>query len=214
MSPVVDPAAFIAPGAVVLGDVQIGADSSVWYYTVIRGDTERIRIGDGTNLQDFTMVHADPGIPCLVGHRVTVGHRVILHGCIVEDECLIGMGAILLNGAKVGQRIGRGRRRSFEGGDGSPARLARGRITGQGVTAGRREEPGAHRPDLAALRRAGQAASSRGVSDPATEHRDELIRPNATISLPWPAASSIQHVAGRGHQYRLGALNGHCAPSR
>ena len=102
MSTVIDPATFIAPGAVVLGDVQIGADSSVWYYTVIRGDTERIRIGEGTNLQDFTMVHADPGVPCLVGHRVTVGHRVILHGCVVEDECLIGMGAILLNRVKVG----------------------------------------------------------------------------------------------------------------
>src|SRR5271157_4817344 len=99
---VIDPASFIAAGALVLGDVQIGADSSVWYYTVIRGDTERIRIGEGTNLQDFTMVHADPGIPCLVGNRVTVGHRVILHGCVVEDECLIGMGAILLNRVKVG----------------------------------------------------------------------------------------------------------------
>ncbi len=99
---VIHPATFIAPGALVLGDVQIGADSSAWYYTVIRGDTERIRIGEGTNLQDFTMVHADPGIPCLVGHRVTVGHRVILHGCVVEDECLIGMGAILLNRVKVG----------------------------------------------------------------------------------------------------------------
>ncbi len=102
MSPMIDPAVFLASGAIVLGDVQIGADSSVWYYTVIRGDTEQIRIGEATNLQDFTMVHADPGVPCLVGHRVTVGHRVILHGCIVEDDCLIGMGAILLNRVKVG----------------------------------------------------------------------------------------------------------------
>lgn len=94
-------AAFIAPGAMVMGDVQIGGGSSVWYYTVIRGDTERIRIGEETNLQDF-MVHADPGVPCLVGCRVTVGHRVILHGCLVEDECMIGMGAILLNRVKVG----------------------------------------------------------------------------------------------------------------
>jgi carbonic anhydrase/acetyltransferase-like protein (isoleucine patch superfamily) len=85
-----------------LGDVDLGSDSSVWYQTVIRGDTERIRIGEGTNLQDFTMVHADPGIPCPVGSRVTVGHRVILHGCIVEDDCLIGMGAILLNRVRVG----------------------------------------------------------------------------------------------------------------
>jgi carbonic anhydrase/acetyltransferase-like protein (isoleucine patch superfamily) len=101
-SPKVDPAAFLAPGCIVLGDVEIGADSSVWYYTVIRGDTERIRIGSETNLQDFTMVHADPGVPCLIGSRVTVGHRVTLHGCVVEDQCLIGMGAILLNRVKVG----------------------------------------------------------------------------------------------------------------
>ena len=97
-----DSGVFIAPGAVVLGDVQLGAESSVWYGTVIRGDTERIRIGEATNLQDLTMVHADPGVPCLIGNRVTVGHRVILHGCIVEDECLIGMGAILLNNVKIG----------------------------------------------------------------------------------------------------------------
>lgn len=101
-SPIIDPSAFLAPGCVVLGDVHIGADSSVWYYTVIRGDTERIRVGAGTNLQDFSMLHADPGIPCLIGDRVTVGHRAILHGCTVEDDCLIGMGAILLNRARVG----------------------------------------------------------------------------------------------------------------
>ncbi len=98
----IHPSAFIAPGAVVLGDVELGEDSSVWYQTVVRGDTERIRIGECTNLQDFTMVHADPGIPCVIGNRVTVGHRVILHGCTVEDDCLIGMGAILLNKVKVG----------------------------------------------------------------------------------------------------------------
>jgi carbonic anhydrase/acetyltransferase-like protein (isoleucine patch superfamily) len=110
LSPAVDPTAFIAPGAIVLGDVSLGADASIWYYTVIRGDTERIRIGTGTNLQDFTMVHADLGFPCLIGDRVTVGHRVILHGCTVEEECLIGMGAILLNGVKVatGSVIGAG----------------------------------------------------------------------------------------------------------
>jgi carbonic anhydrase/acetyltransferase-like protein (isoleucine patch superfamily) len=106
----VDSSVFIAPGAIVLGDVHLGAEASVWYYTVIRGDSERIRIGEGTNLQDFTMVHADPGFPCLIGDRVTVGHRVILHGCTVEDDCLIGMGAILLNGVKVamGSVIGAG----------------------------------------------------------------------------------------------------------
>lgn len=98
----IDPTAFIAAGAVVLGDVHFGKDVSVWYNTVIRGDTERIAIGDETNIQDLSMVHADPGVPCVVGRRVTVGHRAILHGCVVEDDCLIGMGAILLNGVRVG----------------------------------------------------------------------------------------------------------------
>ncbi len=98
----IDPSAFIASGAVVLGDVHLGRDASVWYNAVIRGDTERIAIGEATNIQDLAMVHADPGVPCVVGRRVTVGHRAILHGCTVEDECLIGMGAILLNGVRVG----------------------------------------------------------------------------------------------------------------
>lgn len=95
--------AFIAPGAIVLGDVTIGRDASIWYQTVIRGDTAPIRIGDETNIQDLSMLHADAGFPCVVGNRVGVGHRAILHGCTVEDECLIGMGAILLNGVKVGR---------------------------------------------------------------------------------------------------------------
>ena len=99
----IDPTAFIAKGAIVLGDVSLGRDASVWFNAVIRGDAERIAIGDETNIQDLSMVHADPGLPCLVGSRVTVGHRVILHGCVIEDECLIGMGAIVLNGAHVGR---------------------------------------------------------------------------------------------------------------
>jgi carbonic anhydrase/acetyltransferase-like protein (isoleucine patch superfamily) len=101
--PMIDPTAFIAPGAIVLGDVHIGQGVSVWYNSVIRGDTERITIGEETNIQDLSMVHADPGVPCVVGRRVTVGHRVILHGCIVEDECLIGMGAVLLNKVRLGR---------------------------------------------------------------------------------------------------------------
>jgi carbonic anhydrase/acetyltransferase-like protein (isoleucine patch superfamily) len=99
----IEPSAYIAPGAIVVGRVELGRDSSVWYNAVLRGDTDRIAIGEGTNVQDLSMVHADPGIPCLVGNRVTVGHRVILHGCTIEDECLIGMGAILLNGVRVGK---------------------------------------------------------------------------------------------------------------
>jgi carbonic anhydrase/acetyltransferase-like protein (isoleucine patch superfamily) len=99
----IDPTAFIAPGAIILGDVHLGAESSVWYHAVLRGDTDRISIGEQSNIQDLAMVHADPGIPCSVGNRVTVGHRVILHGCTIEDDCLIGMGAILLNGVRVGR---------------------------------------------------------------------------------------------------------------
>ena len=98
----IDPTVFIARGAIVLGDVHIGQRASIWYNSVIRGDTERISIGEETNIQDLTS-DADPGIPCLVGSRVTVGHRVILHGCIVEDECLIGMGAVLLNKVRIGR---------------------------------------------------------------------------------------------------------------
>lgn len=102
-APVIDPSAFIAPGAVVLGDVAIGAESSVWYTSVLRGDNAPIRIGSQTNLQDGTIVHVDEGVPCTVGNRVGVGHRVILHGCTVEDECLIGMGSILMNGVVIGR---------------------------------------------------------------------------------------------------------------
>jgi carbonic anhydrase/acetyltransferase-like protein (isoleucine patch superfamily) len=99
----IDPTAFIAPGAIVLGDVHLGRESSVWYNAVLRGDTDRIAIGDQSNIQDLTMIHADEGVPCTVGRRVTVGHRVILHGCTIEDDCLIGMGAIVLNGVRVGR---------------------------------------------------------------------------------------------------------------
>jgi carbonic anhydrase/acetyltransferase-like protein (isoleucine patch superfamily) len=99
----IDPSVFIAHGAIVLGDVNFGKDVSVWYNAVIRGDTDAITIGDQTNIQDLSMIHADPGIPCTVGNRVTVGHRVILHGCTIEDDCLIGMGAIVLNKVRVGR---------------------------------------------------------------------------------------------------------------
>lgn len=83
--------------------MSLGREASVWYQSVIRGDTAPISIGDETNIQDLSMVHADEGFPCTIGARVGVGHRVILHGCTVEDECLIGMGAVLLNGVTVGR---------------------------------------------------------------------------------------------------------------
>ena len=102
MSAGIHPTAFVAPGAAIMGEVTVGADASVWYGAVLRGDMAPIVIGSQTNLQDGTIVHVDEGFPCTVGRRVGVGHRVILHGCTVEDECLIGMGAILLNGVRIG----------------------------------------------------------------------------------------------------------------
>lgn len=98
----IHPTAFIASSADVLGDVRLGELSSVWYQAVLRADMEPITIGARSNIQDLTMVHVDEGVPCTIGRDVTVGHRVILHGCTVEDGCLIGMGAILLNHVRVG----------------------------------------------------------------------------------------------------------------
>ncbi len=102
MRPSIHPTAFIASTAAVMGDVTLGEDSSVWYGAVLRGDMAPITIGAQSNIQDGTIVHVDSGVPCSVGQRVGVGHRVILHGCIVEDECLIAMGSVLLNGVRIG----------------------------------------------------------------------------------------------------------------
>lgn len=98
-----DPSAFVAPGAVVVGEVTLGARSSVWFHTVLRGDIAAIAVGEETNLQDGTVVHVDEGQPTAIGARVTVGHRAVLHGCVIEDDCLVGMGAIVLSGARVGR---------------------------------------------------------------------------------------------------------------
>jgi carbonic anhydrase/acetyltransferase-like protein (isoleucine patch superfamily) len=95
--------AYIAPGAVVLGDVTIGERSSIWFGAVIRGDTAPIRIGECTNVQDGCILHADAGSPCTLGDRVTLGHAAIVHGATVEDDCLIGMRAVVMNGAKIGR---------------------------------------------------------------------------------------------------------------
>jgi carbonic anhydrase/acetyltransferase-like protein (isoleucine patch superfamily) len=100
--PTIHPTSFVAPTAAIMGDVTLDAHTSVWYQAVLRGDLAPIVIGAETNIQDGTMVHVDTGMPCTVGRRVGVGHRVILHGCQVEDECLIGMGAVLLNGVRIG----------------------------------------------------------------------------------------------------------------
>jgi carbonic anhydrase/acetyltransferase-like protein (isoleucine patch superfamily) len=100
--PVCDQSAWIAPGAIVLGDVVLGPESSIWYGCVLRGDNDRITVGAGSNIQDLTVIHVDAGYPCRIGRQVVVGHRAVLHGCTIEDGALIGMGAIVLNGAVVG----------------------------------------------------------------------------------------------------------------
>lgn len=100
--PRIDPAAWVAKTAIVLGDVSVGPRSSIWFGAIIRGDTERISVGAETNVQDLALLHADPDLPCQLGNRVTVGHSAIVHGATVEDNVLIGMRSTILNGAVIG----------------------------------------------------------------------------------------------------------------
>ncbi len=100
--PKVDPQAFTAPTSVVVGDVTVAAGAGVWYHAVLRADCGPIVLGADSNIQDNCTVHVDPGFPVTVGERVSVGHNAVLHGCTVEDEVLIGMGATVLNGAHIG----------------------------------------------------------------------------------------------------------------
>jgi len=102
--PVIHPSAFIASNATLLGDVTIGEDASVWYNTVLRGDINRIVVGKGSNVQDGSVLHLSTEHGCLIGDYVTVGHMAMLHACTIGDECLIGMGAIILDGAEIGER--------------------------------------------------------------------------------------------------------------
>lgn len=101
-TPAVDPTAFVAPNATLIGDVVLGADSSAFYGVVVRGDMSPIRVGSGSNLQDNVVLHSDPGFPTTIGDGVSVGHGAVVHGCTVEDHCLIGMGATVMNGAIIG----------------------------------------------------------------------------------------------------------------
>jgi carbonic anhydrase/acetyltransferase-like protein (isoleucine patch superfamily) len=101
-APLVDATAWVAPGAVLAGRVELEARASVWYATVVRGDGDRITVGAGSNVQDGCVLHTDPGFHLVVGRGVTVGHRAVLHGCHVEDDVLVGMGAIVMNGARIG----------------------------------------------------------------------------------------------------------------
>lgn len=96
------PTAFIHPLAYVVGDVTLGPRVSVWPYASIRGDSDVITIGDDTNVQDGCVIHVDDDVPCHIGKRVGIGHRAIVHGAVVEDDVLIAMGAVLLNGVRVG----------------------------------------------------------------------------------------------------------------
>ena len=102
-TPVVHGSVFVAKGAIIAGDVEIGERSSIWFGCVLRGDVNRIRIGARTNVQDLTTLHVTSGThPTIVGDEVTIGHRVVLHGCTVKDRCLVGIGAVVLDGAVVG----------------------------------------------------------------------------------------------------------------
>lgn len=125
---------FIAANATVIGDVRLGPRSSVWFQTVIRGDTDTIEIGAGSNIQDASVLHTDPGIRLVIGAGVTVGHRVMLHGCRIGDDSLIGIGSTLLNGASIGSNsiVGAGalitENKAFPDGVlilGTPARVVR-----------------------------------------------------------------------------------------
>lgn len=103
-TPVIDPTVYIDPGAQVIGDVVIGAQSSVWCNAVVRGDVNIIRIGARTNVQDLAMLHVTRRTAALhIGDEVTIGHAAILHGCTVKDRCLIGMGAVVMDGAVIGE---------------------------------------------------------------------------------------------------------------
>ena len=98
-----DEPAFIAPGCHIIGSVKLMKDSSVWFNAVLRGDCDLITVGEGSNIQDGSVLHTDHGIPLLIGKGVTVGHKVMLHGCEIGDYSLIGINSVILNGAKIGK---------------------------------------------------------------------------------------------------------------
>jgi carbonic anhydrase/acetyltransferase-like protein (isoleucine patch superfamily) len=132
--PSVHPSAWVADSADVVGNVHLAADVSVWFATVIRGDNEPITVGEGTNIQDGSVLHSDSGKPLTLGKHVTVGHKVMLHGCTIGDESLIGIGAVVLNGARIGKNclVGAGslvtEGKEFPDGSmilGSPAKVVR-----------------------------------------------------------------------------------------
>jgi carbonic anhydrase/acetyltransferase-like protein (isoleucine patch superfamily) len=134
VSPQIADGCWVAPDAVLIGKVRLMKGASVWFGAVLRGDNDWITVGEESNVQDHSIIHADPGLPVTIGRGVTVGHRVIVHSASVGDNCLIGMGAILLNGASIGNNclVGAGalvtEGKSFEDGKlilGSPAKAMR-----------------------------------------------------------------------------------------
>jgi carbonic anhydrase/acetyltransferase-like protein (isoleucine patch superfamily) len=134
VAPKIHPTVWLAPDAVVIGNVELAEGANVWFGAVLRGDNEPIRIGARSNIQESAVVHADPGYPVTVGDDVTVGHQVMLHGCTIEDAVLVGIQAVVLNGARIGSGslVGAGalvtERSAFEAGVlllGSPAKVAR-----------------------------------------------------------------------------------------
>jgi len=134
VAPLIDPAAWVADSAQVMGQVTLAQEASIWFGCVVRGDMDGITIGAGSNIQDACVLHADAGQPLVVGERVTVGHQVTLHGCTIGDESLIGIGAVVLNGARIGKNclVGAGslvtEGKEFPDGSmimGSPAKLVR-----------------------------------------------------------------------------------------
>lgn len=134
VAPQMAESSWVADSAQVMGNVHLAENSSVWFGAVLRGDTETITIGKGSNVQDGSVMHADYGYPLVVGERVTIGHQVMLHGCTIGDETLIGIGATVLNGAKIGKNCLVGARslvtegKEFPDGSmimGSPAKVVR-----------------------------------------------------------------------------------------
>lgn len=102
-TPSIDSQSWIAPNAIVIGDVEIRRDASIWFNAIVRGDCDKIVIGEGSNIQDGAVLHTDPGVKLAIGKHVTVGHLVMLHGCEIGDNSLVGIGSIILNNAKIGK---------------------------------------------------------------------------------------------------------------
>jgi carbonic anhydrase/acetyltransferase-like protein (isoleucine patch superfamily) len=102
-TPKLHPDSWVASNTVLIGKVELKKDSNIWFNVTLRGDVEPITVGEGSNVQDGSVLHSDPGCPVIIGKNVTIGHLVMLHGCIIEDDCLIGIGSTILNKAKIGK---------------------------------------------------------------------------------------------------------------